>query len=357
MVVPSMISRPVTPPLVNKNQGLAKRAASCSPEKQRRETKRAQVSAANLPIFTAPDVKPNVTELQATTTKPKVGGKEAPKKGRKKPGQDTVVITISDDEVLSDNSPKRQWTDEQRSALFVKVLGADSDDQFERLQKNSTRVFNKGVFERAFTMYTAIKSYESFTGGAGDGNLNADTDDPDATFNTRLDAARLAGRFVGPLTARAYKIWMDKGCFCKSGKVARTYALSSNGYASEDDFAQSDSSLPATLTVKSDKLKSTVKSDKLKSVCKASAAATVSEPKHTPAKGFKQESSMSGLQDLMALKSQSERLKLEMLKEQRKINADAQKIELAKSIMNMPNADPELLEQAKRTLMKHLMSE
>ncbi|KAJ7577116.1 hypothetical protein C8J56DRAFT_1171030 [Mycena floridula] len=381
---PTVPSRPVTPPL----EISPKRAASTSPSKLRHngsQTKRTQVEKpVSIPPFVTPEALDSKTKVKTSksgtaTAKPtskKAGGHGS--RNRKPKGE---PIDISDDEVMS----SRNWSVSDQTALFEVLLGADSDELFEKLKINPKRAFDKvsqsmfegrftsdsikGVYQRSFHTYTFITALMSFTGGAGDQDEH---DDEDTIFTKRINAARKDGVPVGGRTVKKYNQWIENGWYelfearlyfslrlsnnpltiyrwGKSAKVTRSIEFNSNGVVSEDEIKSDDSSETPVKEVK----------PKSKSTVKRSAAATGSEPKHKPSKGFKQgaSSSMASLEDFMAVRAETERAKLEVLKERQKSASSSQKLERLERILAMEHISQEVRDEANQQLMKVLLDD
>ncbi|KAJ7574176.1 hypothetical protein C8J56DRAFT_1065168 [Mycena floridula] len=365
--VPTVPSRPVTPPL----EISPKRAASTSPSKLRNDgnqTKRAQLEkpVSILPFVTpeAPDSKTEVKTQKSGTATAKPTSKKAGGHGCRNRKAKGEPIDISDDEVML----SRGWPVSDKTALFEALLGPDSDELFEKLKINPKRAFNKvarsmfegkfssesikGIYQRSFHTYTFITAFMSFTGGAGDRDEH---DDEDTIFTKQINAARKDGVPVGGLTVKKYNQWMENGWYelfearlwGKSAKVTRSIEFNSNGGVSEDEIESGNSS---ETPVKEEKPKS-------KRAVKGSAAATVSEPKHKPSKGFKQgaSSSMASLEDFMAARAETERAKLEVLKERQKSASSSQKLEKLERILAMEHISQEVRDEANQQLMKVLL--
>ena len=112
------------------------------------------------------------------------------------------------------NTRRIKHTFSKRCA-FSSVLVTTSLELFNQIsvdvlnQKFSTEAV-KSLFSRDTNIYNAIKQFEKFTGGGGDGDLTADSDDE---LSRRMDRARARGFHLDGLTVEIYEKWMSNGWF------------------------------------------------------------------------------------------------------------------------------------------------
>ncbi|KAJ3995086.1 hypothetical protein F5050DRAFT_1809014 [Lentinula boryana] len=125
----------------------------------------------------------------------------------------------------------KHWTDEEKSKLFKWLMGPGQDDHWNSLRatKNSClrecahEVFGskktyqalKGCYERNFNLFKQIHSFETFLGGNGSLELNANLSEADSLreYERRLAGARKAGCDVGNITARTIDQWHRNGWY------------------------------------------------------------------------------------------------------------------------------------------------
>ncbi|KAJ3990185.1 hypothetical protein F5890DRAFT_1399391 [Lentinula detonsa] len=125
----------------------------------------------------------------------------------------------------------KHWTDEEKSKLFKWLMGPGQDDHWNSLRatKNSClrecahEVFGskktyqalKGCYERNFNLFKQIHIFETFLGGNGSLELNANLSEADSLreYERRLAGARKAGCDVGNITARTIDQWHRNGWY------------------------------------------------------------------------------------------------------------------------------------------------
>ncbi|KAJ3828458.1 hypothetical protein EV361DRAFT_802692 [Lentinula raphanica] len=125
----------------------------------------------------------------------------------------------------------KHWTDDEKSKLFKWLMGPGQDDHWNSLRatKNSClrecaqEVFGskktyqalKGCYERNFNLFKQIHIFETFLGGNGSLDLNANLSEADSLreYERRLASARKAGYDVGNITARTIDQWHRNGWY------------------------------------------------------------------------------------------------------------------------------------------------
>lgn len=65
----------------------------------------------------------------------------------------------------------------------------------------------KGQYERSLKVYKFIVAFEDFTGGAGDGDEDAQD------LKSQIEASRLGGCDVGNLSPAVLELWYKKGWY------------------------------------------------------------------------------------------------------------------------------------------------
>ncbi|KAG6818384.1 hypothetical protein H0H93_005416 [Arthromyces matolae] len=299
------------------------------------------------------------------------------------------------DEVFANS----RWSDEDRTTLFNFYLGPESDAMYERLKVNANYAHKKAAqtlfkkkytesacksqYQRAYETFNHILVFEGFTGGGGDGDIETpDGDLSDGQLEVRMTRARKGGRDLGKLSVKTYKKWLDNEWYTwfndrmgKSSKVSRQAARHSLSAVSDAETIPSDSdSDPGQASVKqptksSSKVKKTrtnsdsdttqtPKKEASKSKQKSkSAAQTVSEPKHQPASKWRvqSQSSLASMDQLLKIRTQSEKAKLRMLEAKQELQERKEKVEIAKLILSSPNTDEATRAKANETLLQLLM--
>ncbi|KAI0038971.1 hypothetical protein FA95DRAFT_1612960 [Auriscalpium vulgare] len=157
----------------------------------------------------------------------------------------------------ADGGPR--WTDDETSALLHGILDADAMKVWGLWKTNHVWAFNElektvfkgtkrtsksiqGRFERLFKTYKKILQYNSFTGGAGDGD---DDDGSDDYILRRIAKAREHGKQVDNLTPRIVKEFTKKGWFNLFNKrmagnpaAAREKVWASNMLSSDNEIEE-----------------------------------------------------------------------------------------------------------------------
>ncbi|KIL57041.1 hypothetical protein M378DRAFT_1031598 [Amanita muscaria Koide BX008] len=267
------------------------------------------------------------------------------------------VEIIEDDEVFTNS----RWTDDDRTALFEYYLGPESDEIYEKLKINASRVHEKaskvllggkysveaikGQYTRAYDTFTYILALEGFTGGGGDGDENPDDSDSGKDpMDKKISLARLRGVALGSLTAKTCHKWQSNGWYDlfvnrmgKSSKVTRPVVQNSCAPLSDVELTILDSE-SSDDSRQSSKHSKRSKSSKPSSKSKAGSR-NVSEPKHSGAKGFRVESrgSLSAIDRLVELKASTEELRIKRMNLQQNTSESQRKLEVAKTVLEMDN--------------------
>ncbi|PPQ84138.1 hypothetical protein CVT24_002207 [Panaeolus cyanescens] len=273
-----------------------------------------------------------------------------------------------------------RWTDNELSMLFNFILGSDADKIFAALAKNPASVYKKacahlgsgrtesavsGTFARSKRIFSAIEAVEKFTGGGGDGDINDDSD-TDTVISAKLQQAAKNGEDVSTLSVKLIAKWHDKGWYTLFRERYSANPAVSRSVERHSALEISDSEDDSPRPVKSD-------------------AGKVTEPKHTPARGFRVEAaqSLSNVSVYLESKSlidqrrlevydqkmamESRRLDMEIKREQRSAaEAQAQleetkrknKHDLAKGVLSLGSTatlQPEVIDAANKFLLAQFM--
>ncbi|KAJ7027504.1 hypothetical protein C8F04DRAFT_89707 [Mycena alexandri] len=286
------------------------------------------------------------------------------------PPPPVFLLESSDDEIEKTEDGKlRQWQPSEKTRAFDFILGAEADRRFEQHKVNPGHVYKrlselvfggarssasvKSMYTRALTTFAWIRAFLEFTGnGGGDGDSD---DDAEAILTRRLVAARESGLPLGDLKPATIDEWEKNGWtdlfmgrLGGSAKVMRKVVRSSAAAISDlDDDGDSDKEAEGNIHPSLQKTKH-------------SAAAIVTEPKHTPASAFRKQvgQSFSGLGDFMKIKAAAEEKKAAVLdarlafdREKLELEKARGKVDMAQKVLAMAGASDQVRDAANAFLL------
>ncbi|KAJ6559721.1 hypothetical protein B0H19DRAFT_1069450 [Mycena capillaripes] len=374
------------------------RSPTRSPKPTKRRPGRPRINNTAPPSQKSPNKKkrgpgrPPKKPQDAAKKSAKVAQKKSDAKQHRDPGRkvekenqapneiDSSPITIddSDSESESEEGGRKQWTDSEKTAFFEWLLGPGDDYRFEQHKKNPAHVYKRAsellfsgkrsakaigsLWQRSLETFGYIVAFESFTGNGGG---DADSDDPSAILK-KLDAARTAGLPIGTLKPAVLETWENHGwrdLFTQrlgtSAKVSRDIVRNSASALSDrddddDESSDGDSMVDPTLRAQGSVSVRSVKTP----ASGKNPAATVSEPKHTPASKFRAQAnnSLGNMGEYMKVKMLSEDKKAQMMDakldldkaklelEKQKVELDTQrgKVEMARTVLAMEGTTAEV---------------
>ncbi|CAA7269087.1 unnamed protein product [Cyclocybe aegerita] len=260
------------------------------------------------------------TKQASTTDKPE-------SKNDKPTKSDTKVVKPEEysDTVMA---ATRLWSDDDQDALFKFILGPESDDIFETFKKNRPYVFKKAFkqpknrhsegsiksfWDRALKTFAWIEQVEKFTGGGGDADIDdLDEDQKLIHYTEKLEAVRGARQEVGSLQAKTIIKWQEKKWYDLFVSRYRGNPKISREVERHSGMALSDSS---------DEEKDPKDDGKEEN-------SKVSEPRHTPARGFHVDASKSLTQisEYLQSKGMADKQRLGVLEQ--RIELDDKRLEL-----------------------------
>ncbi|KAK7000627.1 histone acetyltransferase [Favolaschia claudopus] len=321
--------------------------------------------------------RPRGSKSKANTAATKKGGKAASKSSTANTDNqenippEPIDILDSEDEmnVTADGKIKR-WTPEERTQAYEFILGADENGnkRFGQLQKNPSHVYKrtsemvfegvrspdsvKSMYVRSLETFGWIRVFNSFTGnGAGDADCDGD---PMAILKARLTDVRGAGLAIGSLKPATIAQWEEKGWYDLfqyryggSSKITRKVARNSASALSDREEEVSSEEADTKDVKPAGRVPKTPVS-------------TVSEPKHTPASGFRKQvgSSLNSLGEFMKVKLVSEEkkagvldAKLKLEREKFEVDKMRGKVEMAHQVLNSAGASDEVRNAANAFLL------
>ncbi|KAJ7328892.1 hypothetical protein DFH08DRAFT_815643 [Mycena albidolilacea] len=278
----------------------------------------------------------------------------------KKANQENIPPPIepgeSDDEIERAADGKvRYWMRTEKTRVFDFILAATEkgEQRFIQHKTNPMHVYKraseeefngdrspesvKSMFERSLKTFGWIRAFEDFTGNGGG---DADSTDPTAILKGKLNAARKGGRPIGGLTPSTILDWEKNGWydlfnyrFGTSAKVSRVVVRNSAAaisHVDSDSGNESDGNIDPNLRERVHR-------------APRAAAATVSEPKHTPSSTFRKRvtNSFGNLGELMKMKMAAEEKKASvadarLIIEREKLEMDKTrgKVEMAQTVLS-----------------------
>ncbi|KAJ7310895.1 hypothetical protein DFH08DRAFT_943907 [Mycena albidolilacea] len=289
-------------------------------------------------------------------------------KSKAKPQKDkenhppTIELDDSDADIekTADGKP-RHWKADERTPFYEFLLEPTEagDKRFAQHKTYPGHVYKraaelvfkgrrsadsiKSMYGRSLETFTWMRAFESFTGNGGG---DADCDDPEAILKKKLVAARKSGLVLGSLKPATITEWEENGWWTlfndrlgTSAKVSRPVIRNSASAISDidesgNDSDNSDSNIHPDLRARAPPVPKTP-------------AATVSEPKHTPASNLRKQAGLSfgNLGDFVKMKMVSEekntmleaRLKLD--REKLELEITKGKVDMASTVLGIPGAD------------------